>query len=71
MLTVALVTPRRFGEVDRARLAVRRDQVGDQLDVVLGQLGLVRLAHLLEAARLAPGLAQRRPLSHLALPITP
>ncbi|MDZ7749486.1 MAG: hypothetical protein U5K43_12280 [Halofilum sp. (in: g-proteobacteria)] len=39
----------------RARLAARVDQVGDQLHVVLDQLGLVRLAHAGVLACLAVG----------------
>lgn len=41
-----------LGEIDGARFARGVDQVGDQLDIVLGRLLLMRPPHLLEAPRL-------------------
>ena len=48
LLTVALVDAQPVGQVDRAGLALRRDQIGDQLDIVLGDL----------VAMIAPGTAE-------------
>jgi len=47
-----------LGEIDGARLAGSVDQVGDQFDIILGGLLLMRPPDLLEASRLALGFAQ-------------
>src|SRR5699024_6490008 len=38
-------------QLDCARLALSRDQIGDQFDIILDQLRLVRLAHIAVLAR--------------------
>ena len=50
--TTVGLSPRAAGQVGRARLAGRVDQVGDELDIVLGHFDLMRLPHPLEIGRL-------------------